>query len=50
MYHPDELPNLSSKAILEDINKMQPFPCGKKNHFDVLNKICVDLECDKKSE
>ena len=50
MIHPDEIPNLSNEVILEDIKKIQPFPCGRKDHEENLNKICVDLECDKDKE
>ena len=51
MYHPEEIPNLASKeALLADVNKIQPFPCRKKNHAEYLSKLCVDLECEEKSE
>ncbi len=51
MIHPEEIQNiLSNKLIFQNINLMQPFICNRKNHAEVLEKICVDPDCETKNE
>ena len=51
MEHENDKPNISSdESMKKDINEMVNIECDKAEHGEILNKICVDEECDEENE